>query len=156
VIGGGAVGIVLIGLLVFLGIHAFGGDDAQSGPTTSSSRPATRPTAAATTASSAMRPVAKVATEAAGPHAAATTVNTAQGGTAAASVRNTRGLAIFQFQSDGTIIGVDLTSERGHQLTPRSPSTRHCRRSATTRSAARSKVRTRSDRPEVAEVGSAG
>ena len=65
VIGGGVVGIVLIGLLVFLGIQAFGGDDEpESEPDhRPSSRPANHePTAATTTAatataSSATRPV---------------------------------------------------------------------------------------------------
>ena len=143
-IGGGVVGIVLIGLLVFLGIHAFGGDDKpESGPTTSE-QPTGNPTNGGGDSNGELGNAtgqAKTATEKLQGlgYGCSDLFNTAQGAHRGCFKYEgaTEAQAIFEFQSDGTIIGVDLTSQNEEtSTTPRSPSMRHCRRSATTRSAA--------------------
>ncbi|MEV5962119.1 hypothetical protein AB0L70_10165 [Kribbella sp. NPDC051952] len=115
-IGGGVVGIVLIGLLVFLGIHAFGGDDKpESNPTTS------EPTGNQTTGGGDNGQLgnatgqAKTATEklqGAG-FGCSDLFNTSQGAHRGCFkyAGATEAEAIFQFQPDGTIIGVKLSSQ---------------------------------------------
>lgn len=115
-IGGGVVGIVLIGLLVFLGIHAFGGDDEpESGPTNS------QPTGEASQGGGENGELgnatgqAKTATEKLQGigYGCSDLFNTAQGAHRGCFKYDgaTQAEAIFQFQPDGTIIGVKLTSE---------------------------------------------
>ncbi len=129
-IGGGVVGVVLIGLLVFLGVKALGGDDkkeADNPPATTSTQPTDAPTDGASTPGGDQTTAptngelgnatgqAKTATEklqAAG-FGCSDLFNGPQGahrgcfkydGAKSAEV-------IFQFQSDGTIIGVKIRSE---------------------------------------------
>lgn len=117
VIGGGVVGIVLIGLLVFLGIHAFGGDDTpESNPTTSQS--GGEPTKGGGDNNGELGNAtgqAKTATEklqGAG-FGCSDLFNTSQGAQRGCFKYDgaTQAEAIFQFQPDGTVIGVKLTSQ---------------------------------------------
>jgi len=117
VIGGGVVGIVLIGLLVFLGIHAFGGGDdkPESGPT-SSEQPTGNPTNGGDNGQLGNATgQAKTATEKLQGigYGCSDLFNTAQGAHRGCFKYDgpTRAQVIFQFQPDGTIIGVDLTSQ---------------------------------------------
>ena len=121
-IGGGVVGIVLIGLLVFLGIHAFGGDDKPEAGPTSSQQPTGNPsnggdnhggdnngelgnaTGQAKTATEKLQGIG---------YGCSDLFNTSQGAHRGCFKYEgaTEAQAIFQFQPDGTIIGVDLTSQ---------------------------------------------
>jgi hypothetical protein len=115
VIGGGVVGIVLIGLLVFLGIHAFGGDEKpESRPT--NSEPTGNPTNGGENGELGNATgQAKTATEKLQGigFGCSDLFNTAQGAHRGCFKYDgaTQAEAIFQFQPDGTIIGVKLTSE---------------------------------------------
>jgi hypothetical protein len=120
VIGGGVVGIVLIGLLVFLGIHAFSGDDEPDSQPTSSQEPTDKPTGGENNGNNNgelgnASGQAKSATEKlqSNGFGCSDLFNTGQGahrgcfkydGAAQAE-------AVFQFDPDGTIIGVQLTSQ---------------------------------------------
>jgi hypothetical protein len=115
VIGGGVVGIVLIGLLVFLGIHAFGGkDEPESGPT--NSQPSGNPsegggdngelgnaTGQAKTATEKLQGIG---------YGCSDLFNTSQGAQRGCFKYDgaTEAETVFQFQPDGTIIGVRLIS----------------------------------------------
>jgi hypothetical protein len=116
------VGIVLIGLLVFLGIHAFGGDDKPEVGPTSSQQPTGDPsnggdnnggdnngelgnaTGQAKTATEKLQGIG---------YGCSDLFNTSQGAHRGCFKYEgaTEAQAIFQFQPDGTIIGVDLTSQ---------------------------------------------
>jgi hypothetical protein len=119
VIGGGVVGIVLIGLLVFLGIHAFGGDDTpESNPTTSQEQPTGEPSNGGGDSNGQLGNAtgqAKTATEKLQGigYGCSDLFNTGQGAHRGCFKYDgaTEAEAIFQFQPDGTIIGVQLTSQ---------------------------------------------
>ncbi|TCO44420.1 hypothetical protein EV646_110134 [Kribbella antiqua] len=113
-IGGGVVGIVLIGLLVFLGIRALGGDDTKADPTTN-------PTGGQTTGGGDNGELgnatgqAKTATEKLQGlgFSCSDLFNTSQGAHRGCFKYEgaTEAEAIFQFQPDGTILGVKLVSQ---------------------------------------------
>jgi hypothetical protein len=119
VIGGGVVGIVLIGLLIFLGVRALGGDDEpEAGPTTTqSSEPTGSPTNGGDNGGSLGNATgqAKTATEKlqADGYQCSDLFNTGQGAHRGCFKYDgpTEAEAIFQFQPDGTIIGVLLQSQ---------------------------------------------
>ncbi len=119
-IGGGIVGILVIGLLVFVGIKALGGDDEPTTqPTTTTSQPTDGPTGDPTGA-----PPAGELGEATGQAKAATDklqsdgyqcsdlFNGAQGAHRGCFKLDgaTEAETVFQFQSDGTIIAVLIKS----------------------------------------------
>ncbi|WP_433160301.1 hypothetical protein [Kribbella sp. CA-247076] len=117
-IGGGVVGIVLIGLLVFLGVKALGGDDEpEAGPTTSqSTEPTGEPSNGGENNGSLGNATgqAKTATEKlqGDGYQCSDLFNTGQGAHRGCFKYDgpTAAEAIFQFQPDGTIIGVKLLS----------------------------------------------
>jgi hypothetical protein len=117
-IGGGVVGIVLIGLLVFLGVKALGGDDEPvSNPTTSQSgEPTGNPTNGGDNGTLGNASgQAKTATEKlqSSGFQCSDLFNSGQGAHRGCFKYDgpTEVEAIFQFQTDGTIIGVLLTSQ---------------------------------------------
>jgi hypothetical protein len=116
-IGGGVVGLVLIGLLVFLGIHAFGGDDEPESRPTTSPQPTGNPTNGGDNNGELGNATgqAKTATEKLQSigYGCSDLFNTAQGAHRGCFKYEgaTEAEAIFQFQADGTIIGVQLTSQ---------------------------------------------
>lgn len=118
-IGGGVIGIVVIGLLIFLGVRAFGGDDKpEANPTTGQSQqPSPNQTTGdggdsgslgnasgqAKTATDKLRGIGYQCSD---------LFNTGQGAHRGCFKYDgaTEAEAIFQFQPDGTIIGVLLKS----------------------------------------------
>jgi len=119
VIGGGVVGIVLIGLLVFLGVRALGGDDkseADGGGGGGQTQPTQNPTNggdngelgnAAGQAKNATEKLQGIG------YSCSDLFNTGQGGHRGCFKYEgaTEAEAVFQFQPDGTIIGVLLKSQ---------------------------------------------
>lgn len=122
-IGGGVIGVVLIGLLIFLGVRAIGGDDEpEANPTTSTSQPTTSqetpggdPTSAPTGELGNATGHAKTATDKlqADGYQCSDLFNGAQGAHRGCFKYNgpTQAEAVFQFQPDGTIIGVIISSD---------------------------------------------
>ncbi|TDD26629.1 hypothetical protein E1218_12910 [Kribbella turkmenica] len=122
-LGGGVVGIVLIGLLVFLGVKALGGDDEpEAGPTTSqSTEPTSEPSNGGDNGSLGNASgQAKTATEKlqGNGYQCSDLFNTGQGAHRGCFKYEgpTEAEAIFQFQPDGTIIGVLLKSENDENV----------------------------------------
>jgi hypothetical protein len=117
-IGGGVVGIVLIGLLIFLGVKALGGDDEpEANPTTSQSgEPTGNPTTGGENGSlgnaSGQAKTATDKLQSAG-YQGSGLFNTGQGAHRGCFKYDgpTEAEAIFQFTSDGTILGVLLQSQ---------------------------------------------
>ncbi|WUJ71354.1 hypothetical protein OG809_40505 [Kribbella soli] len=115
VIGGGVVGIIVIALLVFLGIHQFGGDDTpESNPTTT-----TQPTGGQSTGGDNgelgnATGQAKNATEKlqSNGFGCSDLFNTAQGAHRGCFKYEDRSQAeaLFQFKPDGTIIAIEFES----------------------------------------------
>lgn len=122
VIGGGVVGIVLIGLLVFLGIRAFGGGDSPSSQPSSGQSQGGDPSASPSSGSSSGGELGNATGQ------AKSTTDKLQGmGFGCSDLFNTgqgvhRGCfklesngkssqVIFQFKSDGTIIAVRVQSQ---------------------------------------------
>ncbi|TWD75367.1 hypothetical protein FB561_6805 [Kribbella amoyensis] len=122
-IGGGVIGVVLIGLLVFLGIRALGGDDEpEAGPETTNTQPTDAPESPGEDPTSAppgelgnATGQAKTATEKlqGSGYQCSDLFNGAQGAHRGCFKYDgpTQAEAVFQFQSDGTIIGVILKSD---------------------------------------------
>ncbi|MEU4195820.1 hypothetical protein AB0E69_28220 [Kribbella sp. NPDC026611] len=122
VIGGGVVGIVLIGLLVFLGIHAFGGkNEPDSGPTNN------QPTGGNPSEGGGENGQlgdatgqAKTATEKlqSNGFGCSDLFNTGQGAHRGCFKYNgaAKAEAVFQFQPDGTILGVRIESENNDNV----------------------------------------
>ncbi|GAB2667663.1 hypothetical protein [Kribbella swartbergensis] len=117
-IGGGVVGIVLIGLLIFLGVRALGGDDKpEAGPTTQQTgEPTSGPSNGGDNGSLGNATgQAKTATEKlqSDGYQCSDLFNTGQGAHRGCFKYDgpTEAEAIFQFQPDGTIIGVLVKSE---------------------------------------------
>jgi hypothetical protein len=122
-IGGGVIGVVLIGLLVFLGIKALGGDDKKE----ADNDPTTQPTAAPSTpgGDTTEAPPAGQLGNASGQAKTATDKLQAAGFQCSDLFNGPQGAhrgcfkydgsktaeVVFQFQSDGTIIGVRIRSE---------------------------------------------
>ena len=118
VIGGGVVGIVLIGLLIFLGIRAFGGDDEpQTNPTTSQEPSGNQSSSGGNNNGELGNASgqAKSATEKlqSGGFGCSDLFNTGQGAQRGCFKYDgaAQAEAVFQFQSDGTVIGVRLESQ---------------------------------------------
>ena len=124
-IGGGVVGLVVIGLLVFLGIRAFGGDDTPTSNPTTTEQPTGQPTDKPTTSTSGGPGQNGELGNATGQAKAATDklqglgfgcsdlFNTGQGAHRGCFKQDGRkgAEAIFQFSSDGNIIAVRLQAE---------------------------------------------
>jgi hypothetical protein len=122
-IGGGVIGVVLIGLLVFLGVRALGGDDEPQADPTTTNQPTSGPETPGGDPTSA--PPARELGNATGQ--AKTATEKLQGnGYQCSDLFNgpqgahrgcfkydgpTQAEAVFQFQSDGTIIGVIISSD---------------------------------------------
>ncbi|WP_406052711.1 hypothetical protein [Kribbella sp. NBC_00889] len=117
VIGGGVVGIVLIGLLIFLGVRALGGDDKPvAGPSNGQSQPSGNQsngeddgslgesTGQAKTATEKLQGIGFRCSD---------LFNTEQGAHRGCFKYDgaTEAEAVFQFQKDGTILGVLLRSQ---------------------------------------------
>ena len=122
-IGGGVVGIVLIGLLVFLGVKALGGDDEpEANPTTTqSAEPTGGPSNGGDNGSLGNATgQAKTATEKlqGDGYQCSDLFNTGQGTHRGCFKYDgpTEAEAIFQFQPDGTIIGVLLKSQNDENV----------------------------------------
>ncbi len=122
-IGGGVVGIVLIGLLVFLGVRALGGDDEpEANPTTSQSgEPSGSPSNGGDNGSLGNATgQAKNATEKlqGDGYQCSDLFNTGQGAHRGCFKYDgpTEAEAIFQFQPDGTILGVLLRSQNDENV----------------------------------------
>ncbi|TCC21951.1 hypothetical protein E0H92_29885 [Kribbella speibonae] len=126
VIGGGVVGLVVIGLLVFLGIRAFGGEDTPTSNPTTTEQPTGEPTGKPTTSTSSGGPgqngelgnatgQAKTATEKLQGlgFGCSDLFNTSQGAHRGCFKEDGRkgAEAIFQFGSDGNIIAVRLQAQ---------------------------------------------
>jgi hypothetical protein len=123
IIGGGVVGIVLIGLLVFLGIHAFGGDDDPVSNPTTTQQPTGNPTNGGGEKGENgengelgnATGQAKAATEKlqGNGFGCSDLFNTGQGAHRGCFKYdgNAHAEAVFQFQPDGTIIGVRIESQ---------------------------------------------
>src|SRR6266508_3431949 len=106
IIGGGVVGVLVLGLLIFLGVRALGGGDDEAGPTVETSG---QPTDVGNSTGQ-----AKAATDAlaAQGYECADLFNTPQGGHRGCfrSAGTTDAEVIFQFSLDGTVIGMQVYS----------------------------------------------
>lgn len=124
VIGGGVIGVVLIALLIFLGVRALGGDDDPVTEPTTTTQPTTGPTTPGGEQSSGelgnATGQAKSATDKLQGQGfqCSDLFNGAQGAHRGCFKYDgaTEAEVIFQFQSDGTIIGVLLKSKNGDNV----------------------------------------
>ena len=126
IIGGGVVGVLVLGLLIFLGVRALGGGDDEAGPTVETSgqptgqptdqpsgQPSDQPSGQPTDVGNSTGQ-AKAATDAlaAQGYECADLFNTPQGGHRGCfrSAGTTDAEVIFQFSPDGTVIGMQVYS----------------------------------------------
>nr|WP_184842668.1 hypothetical protein [Kribbella solani] len=125
VIGGGVAGIVVIALLVFLGIRAFGGDDTPtSGPsTTTTAQPTDGPSSSGGGQNGELGNAtgqAKTATEKlqSNGFGCSDLFNTSQGAHRGCFKydNSTKAEAVFQFQSDGTILAIRFESQNADNI----------------------------------------